>query len=47
MLTESTSAGQSTQAARDARRVTSELTEMLAVLVVPALLLSGVNLLVG
>ena len=47
MSTESRSGGQLPQAARDARRVTSELTEMLAVLVVPAMLLSGVNLFFG
>ena len=35
------------ETARDAHRVTSELTEMLAVLVVPAMLLSGVNLFFG
>ena len=47
MLPETTSAGQLTQAARDARRVASELAEMLAVLVVPAVLLSGANLFFG
>ena len=32
------------QAARDARRVASELSEMLAVVVAPAILLSGFSL---
>lgn len=35
------------QAVHDARRVASELTEMLAVLVIPAMLLSGINLFFG
>jgi len=35
------------QAASDARRVKSELAEMLAVLVVPAMFLSGFNLFFG
>ena len=44
---EGNSSRQLPQAARDARRVASELAEMLAVLVVPGLLLSGINLLFG
>jgi len=42
MWRESTCGGRITQTACDARRVRSELSEMLAVLVVPAVLLSGV-----
>ena len=47
MARESTKGRQLHQAARDARRVTSELGEMLAVLVFPAILLSGLNLFFG
>ncbi|HYD11649.1 MAG TPA: hypothetical protein VEC11_02250 [Allosphingosinicella sp.] len=35
------------QAVCDARRVTSELTEMLAMLVLPAMFLAGVGLIFG
>ena len=44
MARDSASGRQLPQATDDARRVMSELTEMLAVLVAPALLLSGLSL---
>lgn len=47
MAQQGTNGGRLPQAAGDARRVTSELTEMLAVLVLPAMLLSGINLFFG
>lgn len=47
MAGESMNGRQLPQAARDTRRVVSELTEMLAVVVVPAMLLSGFSLFFG